>query len=93
MVFSGENNIRLIKLKFILVKKSCKFGRHVFRGYDCSKKISWKDQITHFCKKITTLIGILSKTRNVHNSCLVISYNSLIYRFLTYCNIVGKYRT
>lgn len=58
-------------------------------GIPIDDKLSWREQVGFVCKKVTKSLGILRKIRDfVHSSCFLTLYYTLIYPYLTYCNIV-----
>ncbi len=51
--------------------------------------MSWGNHIEYVCKKIMKSYGIIRRVSPlVNQSCLMTLYHSLIYPYLTYCNIV-----
>ena len=60
-----------------------------FLGVLIDERLSWKSHIRHVSNKISKSIGVISKVRYlVHQRCLATLYYSLIYPYLTYCNII-----
>ena len=52
-------------------------------------KLSWKYHITFVCTKVMKSVGIIRKMNGlVHQACFLTLYDSLIYPYLIYCNIV-----
>ena len=60
-----------------------------FLGITIDKHLTWKKHIQTIKTKISRTVGILFKVRDLLNrqSCMTI-YNSLIYSYLNYCNII-----
>ena len=69
----------------ILVQK-----RHVkFLGVYLDENLSWKIHINYISKKISKSVGIIYRSRFLLSLVTKLSlYYSLIYPYLTYCNIV-----
>ena len=60
-----------------------------FLGVIIHERLNWKIHISYVCKKISKSIGIIGKFRSLlHHKCLLTLYYSLIYPYLTYCNII-----
>lgn len=60
-----------------------------FLGILIDERLSWKSHIYHVCNKISKSVGIIRKFRSlVNQKCLLTLYYSLIYPYLTYCNII-----
>ena len=60
-----------------------------FLGIIIDESLSWREQICCISKKIYKSIGIIRKVRHlVTKECLLTLYYSLIYPYLSYCNIV-----
>lgn len=67
-----------------------------FLGVLIDEKLNWKKHISFISNKIAKNIGIISKIRHViPRRCLISLYYTLIYPFLSYCNIVwaSTYKT
>ena len=85
----SQKNLRLnLTLKYddqILVQK-----RHVkFLGVYLDENLSWKIHINYISKKISKSVGIIYRSRFLLTSATKLAlYYSLIYPYLTYCNIV-----
>ena len=63
-----------------------------FLGVIIDNNLKFNLHIQSICKKISKSIGIIYNIRNnTHKSCLKMMYYSLIYPYLSYCNLVwGK---
>jgi hypothetical protein len=60
-----------------------------FLGIFINENISWKHHIDHVCNKISKSIGINSRSRFVLSTRTKLSlYYTLIYPYISYCNIV-----
>lgn len=60
-----------------------------FLGVIIDEKLSWKNQIDFVCKKISKNIGIIRKVKSLlSRNIFMVLYYSLIYPYLTYCNII-----
>ena len=60
-----------------------------FLGIFINENISWKYHIDHVCNKISKSIGIISRSRFVLSTRTKLSlYYTLIYPYISYCNIV-----
>ena len=60
-----------------------------FLGVIIDDKFCWKDHINHICNKIAKNIGVMHRLKNILPSKVQLTlYYSLIYSYLTYCNIV-----
>ena len=85
----SQKNLRLnLTLKYddqILIQK-----RHVkFLGVYLDENLSWKIHINYISKKISKSVGIIYRSRFLLTSATKLAlYYSLIYPYLTYCNIV-----
>lgn len=73
--------------KIIKLVKSCKF-----LGVYLDQCLTWSDHITHITRKIAKSIGIISRVRHcLAINTLVSLYYSLIFPYLSYCNISWGY--
>ena len=53
------------------------------------EKLNWKKHFDHIAHKISKGLGAMGRVRNiVPNNVLLMIYHSLIYPYITYCNIV-----
>ena len=62
-----------------------------FLGVYLDEHLSWKEQINYICNKIAKSVGIIYRSRYLLSSATIIGlslYYTLIYPYLTYCNIV-----
>ena len=60
-----------------------------FLGVYIDQNLTWKDHINHVSKKISKSIGIIHKSRFYLSSKTKLSlYYTLVYPFITYCNMV-----
>ena len=60
-----------------------------FLGIIIHERLDWKSHISYVSKKISKSIGIIGKFRSlIHHKSLLTLYYSLIYPYLTYCNII-----
>ena len=60
-----------------------------FLGVQIDRKLSWKDHISHTCKKLAKSIGIIAKARlYLCRKTMINLYYTFCYPYLTYCNIV-----
>ena len=60
-----------------------------FLGVYINENLSWKTHINYICKKIAKSVGIIYQSRYLLSSATKLSlYYTLIYPYLTYCNIV-----
>ena len=60
-----------------------------FLGIIIDESLSWREQIFDVCRKVSKSIGIIRRVRNlISKKCLLTLYYSLIYPYLSYCNIV-----
>ena len=60
-----------------------------FLGTIMDDKLNWQEHITYICKKVSKCIGILYKLRQyVDINTAKLLYYTLVYPYLTYCNIV-----
>ena len=60
-----------------------------FLGVYIDENLSWKTHINYICKKIAKSVGIIYRSRYLLSSATKLSlYYTLIYPYLTYCNIV-----
>jgi hypothetical protein len=60
-----------------------------FLGTIMDDKLNWQEHITYICKKASKCIGILYKLRQyVDVNTAKLLYYTLVYPYLTYCNIV-----
>lgn len=60
-----------------------------FLGIFVDENLNWKTQIDWVSKKINKSIGIIRRISNlITTNCLLTLYYSLIYPYLSYCNIV-----
>ena len=58
-------------------------------GVYIDEHLSWKEHINYICNKIAKSVGIIYRSRYLLSSATRLSlYNTLIYPYLTYCNIV-----
>ena len=89
IIFKGKNkniywNISIIFDRNQLVQKqSIKF-----LGVVIDEKLSWKSHISYICKKVSKSTGIIFRCRYyLSNKTKQSLYYSLVYPYLTYCNI------
>ena len=63
-----------------------------FLGVIMDDKLSWKNRVLYFCKKIQKGIGIIRKVKYVLNSSSLLTlYNSLVLSYMMYCcEVWGK---
>ena len=60
-----------------------------FLGIFIDEKLNWKKHIEHIAIKISKGLGALGRVRNIlPQKALLMLYNTMIYPYLTYCNIV-----
>ena len=60
-----------------------------FLGVYIDEHLSWKEHINYICNKIAKSVGIIYRSRYLLSSATRLSlYYTLIYPYLTYCNIV-----
>ena len=60
-----------------------------FLGVYIDQNLTWKDHINHVSKKISKSSGIIHKSRFYLSSKTKLSlYDTLVYPFITYCNMV-----
>jgi len=60
-----------------------------FLGVYVDEKLNWKKHFDHIAHKISKGLGAMGRVRNiVPNNVLLMIYHSLIYPYITYCNIV-----
>ncbi len=60
-----------------------------FLGVYLDEHLSWKEHINYICNKIAKSVGIIYRSRYLLSSATRLSlYYTLIYPYLTYCNIV-----
>ena len=67
-----------------------------FLGVYIDDNLNWKKHISFVCNKVAKNIGIISRIRRVLPLKILISlYYTLVYPFLTYCNVVwaSTYKT
>ena len=90
ILFAGNKKYDSEQIKLhIYNEEIIKVSTTCFLGILIDDKLSWREQVGFVCKKITKSLGILRKIRDfVHTSCLLTLYYTLIYPYLTYCNIV-----
>ena len=90
MIFAGKKIQDNYQIKlYINDEEIVKVSSTCYLGVIIDDKPSWREQVGLVCNKISKSLGILRKTIVfVQNSCLLILYYSLIYPYLTYCNIV-----
>ena len=59
-----------------------------FLGVYIDQHLTWKDHISHICKKISKSVGIIYRSRFYLSTKTKLSlYYTLIYPYITYCNI------
>ena len=90
MIFAGkmDYNSDLFKMH-IGGEEIIKVPSTRFLGILKDEKLSWKNHISFVCMKVTKSLGIIRKISGLLNfSCLLTLYYSLIFPYLTYCNIV-----
>ena len=62
-----------------------------FLGIYIDENLNWREQADWVSKKIHKSLGIITRVSNlVTTNCLQILYYSLIYPYLSYCNIVWE---
>jgi len=60
-----------------------------FLGVFIDEKVEWKEHIIHISLKISQSLGIMRRVKNiVSHRVMLILYYTLIYPYLSYCNIV-----
>ena len=88
MVFTGGRQGNPVTLEINGIKLSQVMDVK-FLGIIFDDKLNWKKHIDHISKKISRSIGILYKLRQYVNSDTMLSlYYTLVYPYLTYCNII-----
>jgi len=91
IIFAGRNKrYDREKAKIYINGKAIKQVSHTrFLGIIIDEKLSWKIQINSVCNKISKNIGIIRKVKTlISRNILMTLYYSLIYPYLTYCNII-----
>jgi hypothetical protein len=59
-----------------------------FLGVYLDKHMTYTAHISHICSKVSKTVGVLNRAKNVLNkNTMELIYRSLIYPYLTYCNI------
>jgi hypothetical protein len=88
MLFAGRKKIDNFNLEI----NGIKLGRVAyvkFLGVIFDDKLSFKSHTDHICKKISKSTGILCKLRQyVRKDTLINLYYSLVFPYISYCNIV-----
>jgi hypothetical protein len=90
MIFSNNRNI-VNRNNDICIEGVCieTVSKTKFLGVLIDNKLSWKDHINYICNKIAKGIGVMRKVREMLNKDTLLSlYYTLIYPYLTYCNII-----
>src|SRR5688572_30251381 len=67
-----------------------------FLGVHIDEQLTWKEHITDISKKISKNIGIISRVRHLLPRYILVNlYYSLIYPYMSYCNLTwaSTYRT
>src|SRR5688572_17787969 len=67
-----------------------------FLGVHIDEQLTWKEHITDISKKISKNIGIISRVRHLLPRYILVNlYYSLIYPYISYCNLTwaSTYRT
>ena len=81
---SYTNTYQLINNKIVKQEKSIKY-----LGIFIDSHLSWKTHIAHMSKKVSRMIGVLSKLRYFTNTEILNQlYYTLIYPFITYGLII-----
>jgi len=91
IIFTGRNKKYSKEMAKIYIEN--KPIKHVsnarFLGVVIDEKLTWKFHIDIICKKISKNIGIIRKVANcLSRKIFMTLYHSLIYPYLTYCNII-----
>ena len=88
MLFSnkrGNPRLSIIIDNFILEEKDVV----TFLGVDIDNKLTWKSHIQHICNKISKSIAILRTLKySFPKHILIMIYMSLIYSYISWCNVV-----
>ena len=59
-----------------------------FLGVFIDERLNWSEHINYVSLNISKTLGILYRVKNIlPNNVLLMLYNSMIYPYLTYCNI------
>lgn len=83
---TNKLSLNVKKSNFILFAGKRKYNSEEIKLHI---QVSTTRFLENVCKKVTKCLGILRKIRDfVHNSCFLTLYYTLIYPYLTYCNIV-----
>lgn len=90
MVFAGRRNYIFDDIRICIQNQQIdKVSSVRFLGVQLDDKLMWKDHIGTVCKKVTKSLGILRRIRHfVHEKVMLTLYYSLIYPYLSYCNVV-----
>ena len=60
-----------------------------FLGIFIDEELSWKYHINHISAKVSKMVGIMAKARHHLSLKLLLTlYNTMIYPYLTYCNVI-----
>lgn len=89
--FTGKNKKQTDREYKILINNTeiSQVSSVRFLGVIVDDKLSWKEHVNNVSKKISKLVGVISKVRDsINDKCLLSLYHSLIYPHITYCNIV-----
>ena len=82
---SGNPRLSIIIDNLILEEKDVV----TFLGVDIDNKLTWKSHIQHICNKISKSIAILRTLKySFPKHILIMIYMSLIYSYISYCNVV-----
>lgn len=90
MTFAGimNNNLDSVKVH-IDGEEMIEVTSTRFLGILIDEKLTWKEHLSFVCNKVTKSLGIIRKiSALVHSSCFLTLYFSLVYPYLTSCNIV-----
>lgn len=90
IIFSGRKKyFEEVSKIFINSIEMPKVSSTRFLGVYVDENLNWRVQIDSIYKKINKSIGIIRRISHlVNTSCLLTLYYSLIYPYLTYCNLV-----
>ena len=60
-----------------------------FLGIFIDDELSWKYHVNHISTKVSKMVGIMAKARyHLSLKLLLTLYNTMIYPYLTYCNVI-----
>ena len=78
----------LYSSKSVGIEYSCSYTETKYLGVLIDQHLSWKPHIDFVSKKISKSVGIIAKARfYLSSQTLMTLYYSLVYPFLTYCNV------